>query len=224
MATLDEILCGAPGNVAACRGELDSCRMALAAANEKHAACYNILVRERQRHIDCSQAYKSLYEQNGQMVNEMHGLTTTNISLRQELEGAYKTIEASQTRNVELERLLNGMAQATNETGPVAEHSGSDTTEGLEKRATTEEEFREALLSASNHTVAAGENQQELGRMNMTASSTVEEQSTPFIGSDNGGDHRSRKKQKALKGLRRQEARKSKQLRPKNPDLKIECI
>ena len=44
------------------------------------------------------------------MVNEMHGLATTDISLRQELEGAYKTIEASHTQNVELERLLDCMA------------------------------------------------------------------------------------------------------------------
>jgi len=109
MTTLDEIHCGAPGTVAACLGELDNCRMALAGANEKHAACYTTLVLERQRHVDCSQAYKSLYEQNGQMVNETHGLATTNISLHQVLEGAYKTIEASHTRNVELERLLDGM-------------------------------------------------------------------------------------------------------------------
>ncbi|KAL9124516.1 MAG: hypothetical protein Q9217_006161 [Psora testacea] len=212
MASLEEKLCGAPGTMAACRRELDNSRMALAAANEKHVACYNTLIREQQRLMECSQAYKNLYEQNGQMVNEMHGLATTNVSLRQELERAYKTIESSHAQNVEFEALLDSMVMADS----VAEGSRSDTAEGLEarimalkKRLKMEEERREVLLKDSNHTVAAEENMQELGGKDGIASPAMIEQSDPLNESDNGG---ARKKHKTLKGSRRQESRKPKHL------------
>lgn len=84
--------------------------------------------------MECSQAYRYVYEQNEQMVSEMHGLATTNISLRQELERACKTIESSHTQNVELEALPDGMAKEVNETGSVAEADCRDTTEAIEAR------------------------------------------------------------------------------------------
>lgn len=63
----------------------------------------------------------------------------------------------------------------------------------LKNTATAEEEYREALLSASNHTVAAKLNPQELGTMDVTASLAVEKPSSPIIDSEKGGRHRSRK-------------------------------
>ena len=91
----------------------------------------------------------------------MHGLAITNVSLRQELERAYKTIESSYTQNVEFEALLDSMVMADF----VVEASRSDTAKGLEarimalkKRLKIEEERRKALLKDSNHTVAAEEN------------------------------------------------------------------
>ena len=184
--------------------------MALAATNEKHVACYNTLVREQQRLMECSQAYKNLYEQNGQMVNEMHGLATTNVSLRQELERTYKTIESSHAQNVEFEALLDSMIMVDS----VVEASGSNTAEGLEarimalkKRLKMEEERREALLKASNHTVAAEEDLQEYGAKDEITSPAMIEESAPLNESDKGG---ARKKRKTLKGSQRQELRKAK--------------
>ncbi len=95
--TLDEKLCVASRTVAACREELDNCRMTLAAANDTLLATIHC-PGSSSGNVDCSQAYESLYEQNGQMVNERHGLATTNFFLRQELERAYKIIEASHTQ------------------------------------------------------------------------------------------------------------------------------
>ncbi len=63
-----------------------------------------------------------------------------------------------------------------------------------------EEERREGLLKASDHTVVVEENLQEIGGMGGTAFPAVVEQSTPFNESDNGG---ARKKHKALEGSRR---------------------
>jgi len=184
--------------------------MALAAANEKHVACYNTLAREQQRLMECSHAYKNIYEQNGQMVNEMHGLATTNVSLRQELERAYKTIESCHAQNVKFEALLDSMVM----TDPEA--SRSDTAEGLEgritalkKRLTIEEERREDLLKASDHSVIAEENAQNPAGMDGIASSTMVEQGTPLNESDNGEIW---KKHKTLKGSQRQELRKPKHL------------
>lgn len=63
-----------------------------------------------------------------------------------------------------------------------------------------EEERRDALFKASDRTVAAEENLQELGGMDGTASTAVVEKSAPLTESDNSG---ARKKHKALKGSRR---------------------
>lgn len=57
--------------------------MALTIANRKHTMCYNTLVGGQQQLRGYFQAYKLIYEQNEQLMNEMHGFTTTNVSLRQ---------------------------------------------------------------------------------------------------------------------------------------------
>ena len=203
MASLQEKVYGAPGTLAAYRRELDNSRMAVAAANEKHVACYNKLARTQQRLMECSQTYTNVYEQNGQMVNEMHGLAATNVALRQELERTYKTIESSHAQNAEFEALLDSMIMADS----VAEASHSDKAEGLEarimalkKRLKIEEERQGSLLKASNDTVAAEKNPQELGEKDGIASPAMVEHSSPLDGSDNGG---ARKKHKKLKGSRR---------------------
>jgi len=215
MTSLDEMLCGT--SIAACRRELNNSRMVLAAANEKHTACYNALVREQQRLMKCSQAYKTVYEQNGQMMNEMHGLTTTNVSLRQELERAYKTIESSHTQNVELEALLNGMTKTVNEIDSVAGPGRSHSTEELEARIMTlkkrlkmEEKRRAELLKAFDHTIVAEGNPQEFEELYETAFPAAIEQSPSLIESEKG---EALKKHKALKGSRRQKIRKFRNLR-----------
>lgn len=215
MTSLDEMLC--EKFIAACRRELNNSRMTLAAANEKHTACYNALVREQQRLMKCSQAYKTVYEQNEQMMNEMHSLTTTNVSLRQELERAYKTIESSHTQNVKLETLLNGMTKTMNEIDSVAGPGRDHSTEELETRIMTlkkrlkmKEERRAELLKAFNHTIVAEGNPQKFERLYETASSIAVEQSSSLIESKKG---EALKKHKSLKESRRQKIRKFRNLR-----------
>lgn len=122
-------------------------------------------------------------------------------------------IESSHAQNVEFEALLDSMVMADS----VAEASCSDTAEGLEARIMAlknrlkmEEERYEALIKASEHTIAAKENLQEIRGMDGIASPAMVETSVPLTESDNGG---ARKNPKALKGSRRQEIRKSKHLR-----------
>lgn len=87
----------------------------------------------------------------------MHGLITANLSLRQELERAYKTMEASQTKNTELEGLLEEIA--TTENTMDTDLGDSGTIEQLQARyiqlekepVATEERFKEALFGTTNH-------------------------------------------------------------------------
>ncbi len=79
----------------------------------------------------------------------------------------------------------------------------------LKKRLKMEEERREALLKAPNHTVAAEEDLQEPGANDEITSPAMIEESAPLNESDKGG---ARKKHKTLKGSRRQELRKAKHL------------
>lgn len=79
------------------------------AANERYSSCYNLLLQEQRQFVECSKANKSLSEQSGRMYQEMHGLATTNLSLRDDLERAHKTIETSQKRNLELEGMLENI-------------------------------------------------------------------------------------------------------------------
>lgn len=80
-----------------------------------------MLLQEQRQLAECSKANKSLHEQSGRMYTEMHGLATTNLSLREDLESAYKTVEASQKRNIELEHMLEKIpGQTHSDTGIIA--------------------------------------------------------------------------------------------------------
>ena len=150
--------------------------MILVAMNEKHTACYNALVREQQRLMKCSQTYKTVYEQNEQMMNEMHGLITINVSLRQELERAYKMIESSHTQNVKLKTLLNDMIKTMNEINSVTELDRNHSTEELKtrimmlkKRLKMKEKRCAKLLKIFDHTIVAKRNSQKFKKLYLSS-------------------------------------------------------
>ena len=204
------------------------------ALTKNHVDCYNVLVNEQRERLEWSQAYEYIYKEYGKLANHIQELHTTKLSLRQKLDAAYETIQSYQTRIVDLEGLLEGMvAPMTSEPDNLCDNAekqanllASEQLEArideLDEEGTQAKEGCEIMpFNPSNCISSAGKQGQNFDKTHQRSKSPeMGSVASPGIDGDSHSEHRqARKEGRALRRLR---ARKSRQLKGKNSDIKIE--
>lgn len=204
------------------------------ALTKNHVDCYNVLVNEQHERLEWSRAYEYIYKEYGKLANHIQELHTTKLSLRQKLDASYETIQSYQTRIVDLEGLLEGMvapmsSEPDNLCDNAEEQVNLPASEQLEARIDElgeegiqmKEECEIMPFNASNGMSSAGEQGQNIDKTHQRSrSSEMGLVASPGIDGDSHSEHRqARKEGRALRRLR---ARKSRQLKGKNSDMKDE--
>lgn len=189
---------------------------------------------EQHERLEWSRAYEYIYKEYGKLANHIQELNTTKLSLRQKLGEAYDTIQNYQTRIVDLEGVLESMVGPINSepdslSGNAGKQVNLQATEQLqtgideleEENMETKVECEITPFNASNCIPSAEKQAQNFDKGHQRSLSPEISLVAPseFDGESHSEHRPARTGGRALRRLR---ARKSRQLKGRNSDVKIE--